>query len=45
VWLDGVALRVTNHPDIEEGRAAAERMAQSLRAHDGRDTRHKAIFA
>jgi len=35
VWLDGVAIRVTNYPDIEEGRAAAERMAQSLRAHGG----------
>jgi ketosteroid isomerase-like protein len=35
LWLDGVAIRVTNYPDIEEGRAAAERMARSQRAHGG----------
>jgi hypothetical protein len=34
-WLDGVAIRVTNDLDIEEGRAAAERMTQSLRAPGG----------
>jgi hypothetical protein len=29
-------MRVTNYPDIEEGRAAAERLTESLRVHGGR---------
>ncbi len=28
IWVDGKAVRVWNHPDIDEGRAAAERLAE-----------------
>ncbi len=28
VWADGLAMRVTNHTDIDEARAAAERLAE-----------------
>jgi len=28
VWVDGLVVRVTNYADIDEGRAAAERLAQ-----------------
>jgi hypothetical protein len=27
-WRDGVVERITNYPDIEQARAAAERLAQ-----------------
>jgi ketosteroid isomerase-like protein len=30
LWVDGVAMRVTNYPDIEEARQIAERLAESL---------------
>jgi ketosteroid isomerase-like protein len=29
VWAEGLLVRVTNYPDIDEGRAAAERLAES----------------
>jgi ketosteroid isomerase-like protein len=29
VWVEGVAVRTTNYLDIDEGRAAAERLAES----------------
>ncbi len=28
-WADGLAERITNHTNIDEGRAAAERLAES----------------
>jgi ketosteroid isomerase-like protein len=28
-WVEGLIVRVTNYPDIDEGRAAAERLAES----------------
>jgi hypothetical protein len=29
IWVDGVTVRVTNYGDIDEARAAAERLAES----------------
>jgi ketosteroid isomerase-like protein len=29
VWAEGLVVRVTNYPDIDEARAAAERLAES----------------
>jgi ketosteroid isomerase-like protein len=29
VWVDGVAMRVTHYPDVDEARAAAEGLAES----------------
>jgi len=31
LWQDGLLARVTNYPDLEEGRAAAEQLAASMR--------------
>src|SRR3954453_5715561 len=31
VWIEGVVVRVTNYPDPDEARAAAERLAESRR--------------
>jgi len=31
LWQDGLLARVTNCPDLEEGRAAAEQLAASMR--------------
>jgi hypothetical protein len=33
VWLDGAIVRITNYGDIDEARAAAERLAKSSRSH------------
>jgi hypothetical protein len=30
VWAEGMVARVTLHPDIDEGRGAADRMAESM---------------
>jgi ketosteroid isomerase-like protein len=31
LWVEGVIVRVVNYPDIDEGRAAAERLAEEPR--------------
>jgi hypothetical protein len=34
-WVDGVIVRVTIYPDIDEARAAAERLAEERAQADG----------